>query len=550
MSEQTSPGDTTGLHPAEAEPAVYRVLVATELDAQSLALLVEADDLEVTIFIPNGGDLAPHLRAAHALIIRNEVEISAELLESAPNLKIIARVGTDITGIDIDRATARGISVMNAPGTNATAVAEYTIALMLALSRKLIAAHNSLKNGGHQPQRSLQAGSQLKGKTLGIVGLGRVGRAVAQRCLAFGMTVLAFDPYLSADQIGSDRIRLVNLPELLQNSDFISIHAATTRQTHGLFDENTIRQMKPGARLINVAHGSLIDEQALAGAIRDGHLAGAAVDVFAQEAPFQSALIGLENVVHTPHIADNTAEATQDLSLQIVQQVMDALRGSDYRNVVNMPFAPGLDFEQIRPYLILAECIGRLQRALADEPVQRVAVEYRGEAVSGLVKPLTVALLKGLLAPVLGDKVNYINAPILAHERGLQITQTKGLQTGNYTSLVSCQVTWDGGGERVIAGTLFDGKESRIVQIDRYRSDFVPQGDLLIMGSYDRPGVIGRVGTLLAEHEINIASWRTGRIAPGGHTLTVISLDHLLPQAVLDNLRQQDFVRHAIQVRI
>jgi D-3-phosphoglycerate dehydrogenase len=261
-------------------------------------------------------------------------------------------------------------------------------------------------------------------------------------------------------------------------------------------------------------------------------------------------LIGLDHVIHTPHIGDNTLEAAQDLSCQIVEQVLDALRAKDYRNVVNMPFLPGTPYEDALPYLKLAEYMGAVLHTLSRFPVRRVDVEYRGVEVDGLVKPLTVALLKGLLAPILGETVNYINAPVLAAERGLQIMQTKGLKTHDYTNLVSCQVTLEDGEEIIMAGTLLDHKEPHIVQINEYRMNFVPEGHLLMIGSHDTPGVIGRVGTLLADNKVNIASWQTGRAEPGGHTLTVLSLDEDLPADVLDKLCQLDFIRHAHQLKI
>jgi D-3-phosphoglycerate dehydrogenase len=434
---------------------------------------------------------------------------------------------------------------MNTPGTSAIAAGEHTLTLMLALSRKLVVSHNSLKEGWWLLDRRHQAGTQLYGKTLGIVGLGRVGRVVAQRCLAFGMTVLACDPYLSEDQVGDERILLVGMKELLQRSDFVTIHVPSTRETQGLFNEALIQQMKPGARLINTSFGRVWDEAAVAKALKDGHLAGVAVDVYNEEPPYNSPLVGKENVIHTPHVAENTIEATQDLSIQIVQQVLDALRGVDYRNAVNMPFIPGVDFEAIRPYLTLSERMGTLLHLLSRNPVRRVAVELRGEEVSGLVKPVTVALLKGLLIPILGDKVSYINAPLLAVERGMQVTQTKGLKTGDYANLVSCQVTLEDGEEIIMAGTLLDHKEPHIIQINEYRMNFVPEGHLLIMGSYDQPGVIGKVGTLMATNNVNIASWQTGRAQPGGNTLTVLTLDLPIPDSVFEELLRQDFVRHA-----
>lgn len=529
---------------------MHNILVATDLTDDSLDLLHQADDVDLHIVTPQIPAVRTALADAHALIARDELIVDRPLLDAGPHLKVIGRMGAGLSGIDLDTATGRGIIVTNTPGTNAIAAGEHTLTLMLALSRKLVVAHDSLKEGWWLLDRKRQAGTQLYGKTMGIIGLGRVGRIVAYRCLAFGMRVLAYDPYISDDQVSSERITLVGLRELLQTSDYVSLHVAPTNETRGLIDVAAVRQMKPGARIINTAHGSVWDEQAIAQGIKDGHLAGAAVDVYSEEPPYNSPLVGLDNVIHTPHIGDNTIEAAQDLSGQIVRQVLDALRGTDYRNVVNMPFAPGIDFDALRPYLRLSECMGMLLHTLARQPIQRVEVEYRGEEVEGLVKPLTVALIKGILAPVLGSTVNYINAPVLAAERGLHVSQVKGLKTRDYANLVSCRVILEDAEEIIMAGTMLDHTEPHIIQINEYRMNFVPEGHLLIMGSYDQPGVIGRVGTLMATNNVNIASWHTGRAQPGGHTLTVLGLDEPLPDGVLDKLRQQDFVRHAHQVGI
>lgn len=529
---------------------MYQILIATELTPDSLQILQTADGVEVKTVPPNVSAVRDALSTAHALIARDDVRIDSALLEKADCLKVIGRVGAGLGGIDVEAATSRGIIVMNTPGSSATAAGEHTLALMLALSRRLITAHTSLKEGWWLLDRKRQAGVQLEGKTIGLVGLGRVGRIVAQRCLSFNMTVLAYDPYITEELVHDERIQLVGLRELLQRSDFVSLHVPVTHETRGLLNAEAVKLMKPGARVINTAHGTIWDDQAVAQAIKDGQLSGAGVDVYAEEPPYNSPLVGLDGVIHTPHIADNTVEATQDLSTQIVQQVLDALRGTDYRNVVNMPFMPGVDFESTRPYLKLAECIGVLLHTLARHPIRRIAVEYRGEEVDGMVKPLTVALLRGILTPILGDKVNYINAPVLASERGIQVTQAKGLKTGDYTNLVSCQVTLEDGEEIIMSGTLLDRKEPHIVQINEYRMNFVPEGYLLIMGSHDQPGVIGRVGTLMATNNVNIASWHTGRAQPGGHTLTVLTLDSPVPDAVLDQMLAEGFIRHAHQIKI
>lgn len=527
---------------------IYNILVATMLAEDALAVLRQAPDVAVTIVKPETSAVLGAIGTADALLIRDDVPVDAQLLNAAKRLKVIGRAGAGLAGIDVDTATARGVIVMNTPGTNAIAVAEHTMTLLLALSRDLIAAHTALARGAWE--RTEHTGLQLYMKTLALIGLGRVGREVAERALAFGMDVIACDPYVAEVQVSDLRLKLVSLAEALARADFLSLHCAVTPETRGFLNAETLAKLKPGARIINTAHGSLIDETALAAAIRSGRVAGAALDVFAIEPPGKSELIGLPGVIHTPHLGDATIEAQRDLSAQIVGQTLDALRGTDYRNAVNMPFMPGREFEAIMPYLRLAERIGALQHHLARGRIRRVAVEYKGDELAGLVKPLSVALLTGILSPSLGDSVNYINAPLVAMERGIHVTQTKGLDVGDYPNLVSCQVHWEGGGQLVISGALFNHVEPRIVQIDSFRTDFVPEGTLLVFGSYDVPGVIGKVGTLLAKHNINIAAWRTGRVEKGGQTLTVVTIDQSLSEALLTEFRGQDYVRHALQIAL
>jgi D-3-phosphoglycerate dehydrogenase / 2-oxoglutarate reductase len=525
------------------QPAKHTVLIATSLADEALSFLHHAPDADVRIINPAA--LPTHIGEADALIIRDDITVDAALLAQGAKLKVIGRAAVSLAGIDLEAATARGIMVMNTPGANSIATAEHTFAMMLALCRRVIPAHLTLERGSWT--RGAYTGIELYGKTLGLIGLGRVGRRVAERAITFGMDVIAYDPYVAEMQITDMRVKLVGFEELLSRSDIISIHCALTPETLHILDEEAFVRVKPGVRIINAAYGSAIDEVALAEALRSGRVAGAALDVFETEPPSPS-LIGLPNMVHTPHMGDSTIEAQRDVSMQIVTQVMDALRGDDYRNAVNMPFMPGRAFESMSPYLRLAERIGALQHHLARGRIRRVAVEYKGDELDGMVKPLTVALLRGMLQPVLGDSVNYINAPLVAMERGIHVTQTKGLDVADYSNLVSCQVHWEGGGQLVISGALFNRREPRIVQIDTYRSDFVPEGIMLVFGSYDIPGIIGRVGTLMAQHNINIAAWRTGRAEKGGQTLTVITLDHALPDGVLDEFRKLDFVRHATQV--
>jgi D-3-phosphoglycerate dehydrogenase / 2-oxoglutarate reductase len=530
--------------------AQFNVIVATDLTQESLDLLKKAREIQVTHVAPNLSVIKPHLKDAHAVIIRDDIQVDASFIESAPNLKLIACVSINLNNVDIQAATTKGILVMNTPGVSALAAGEHTLALMLALSRRLVSAHNSLKEGYWLLDRSRQAGVQIYGKTIGIIGLGRVGSVVAMRCLSFGMTVLAFDPYVSEETVPDKRIQLVGLRDIYSRSDFISVHVPSTRETQGMLDADAFAQMKNNVRILNTSHGGVLDEVALADALKSGKVAGAALDVYREIPPYNNPLIGMDNVIHTPHIGDNTSEALKDVSLKVVEQLIDALRDEDYRNVVNLPLLPGVDYNSIRPFMRLAECMGTVLITLARSPIRRVAVQGFGEDLVGMIKPITVGILKGLLMPIAGDNVSAINAPILANERGWQITQTKGLPTGEYSNNVSCEVTLEDGEKIVIAGTLLDHREPHIVQINHYRMNFIPEGYLLLMGSFDKPGVIGKVGTLLSARNVNIASWHTGRTERGGNTLTVLTLDEAIPDDVLEELRALDFIRHAHQMRI
>ncbi len=526
------------------------IVVATDLTPESIALLEASGGFRVSCVPPKTSSVRAALEDASAIITRSDFKLDAPLLEQAPRLKLVARMSAGLTGIDIDCATERGILVMNIPGVSAIAAAEHTLTLMLALSRNLPAVHESLREGWWLFDRQQQVGVQLHGKTIGIVGLGRVGHRVAHLCLALGMTVLAYDPYIREEQISDRRIMLVGLRELLGEADYLSMHVPATKETMNFFTADSLQLVKRGAYFINTSHGGIIQESLLAEALKEGYLAGVAVDVWNEEPPFNSPLIGLDKVIHTPHIGDNTAEARQDLSLQIVKQVIDALEDRDYRNVVNLPLLPGVKYDEIRPYMQLAESIGALQHILTRSPIQRIAIEIIGDDMNGLIKAMTVGILKGLLSPILGEKVSYVNAPLLAAERGWQITQAKGIKISEYSNVITCQTTQEDGEEISIAGALLDRQKPYILQINDYRIHFEPSGYLLIMGSYDKPGVIGRVGSLMAEKGINIASWHTGRAEPGGNTLTVLNFDEALPEPLMEELRGQDFIRHVHQLRI
>jgi D-3-phosphoglycerate dehydrogenase len=528
---------------------MYRILITDELSSEGLALLEAAPDIRFDVVKGlTAAALAQRIPGYHGLIVRSSVKVTAEVLAAADQLKIVGRAGAGVDNIDLTAANLRGIMVMNTPGANSIATAEHTLALLLALCRHIPQAHHQLKAG--QWERHSFMGTQLYRKTIGIIGMGRIGARVALRCQAFGMEVLTYDPYLS-DEVAHDlKVKPVDLPELFAHSDFITLHAALTNQTEKMIDARAIAQMKPGVCLVNAARGTLIDEAALIEGLRSGKIGGAALDVFAQE-PLSpdSPLLQLDNVVITPHLAASTIEAQQDVGTQIVAQMLDALRGVDYRNAINMPVVDASLLAQLQPFLTLAEKVGSLQTQLAEDAIQRVEVELKGETLEPHIKAMTVAILKGMLEPVLHQTVNYINAPHLARQRGIVVSQTSGLPTPDYPNLISCRVEWPGG-SRTIAATLFHNNEPRLVQIDEYRVDVRPEGTILVTRSHDRPGFIGRVGTLLGEHGINIATWRTGRDKLGGLAISFISVDSDIPESILQVLREVELITKVNKVRL
>jgi D-3-phosphoglycerate dehydrogenase len=528
---------------------MYEILITDELSLPALALLEAADDTRFELqYRPSPQELRETIAGYDGLIVRSSVRVDAELLAAAPRLRVVGRAGVGLDNVDIDAASLRGVIVMNTPGANTIATAEHTLAMLLALCRHVPHADRSLREGEWSRGRYL--GVQLYGKTLGVVGLGRIGMRVSQRAQAFGLSVVAFDPYISDDVAREVKVTLVSLAELLEQADFITLHAALTPDTRGLIDAAAIARMKPGVRIVNCARGGLVDEEALVEGLRAGHVAGAALDVFQDEPlPADSPLRELENVVLTPHLAASTVEAQRDVGTQIVDQVLDALRGEVFRNAVNMPVLDVGAFHELRPFLRLAERLGSLQMQLAEGRIKRVEVEVQGEDVADHCKPLTVALLKGLLEPIADATVNYINAPHLAIQRGITVSETQGLLTSPYANLISCRAQWDGGG-RLVAGSLLGREFPRVVQIDAFRLDAQPEGVVLLMRSLDVPGVIGRVGTILGAEGINIGEWRLGRVAPGEEALSFINLDSPAPAAVLERLVELEGVTSVRQLTL
>ncbi len=528
---------------------MYRILVSDKLGDAALEKLGEFDDVTVDVILGHDQDqLLEIIPNYDALIVRSGTQVTADMLAAAKRLRVVGRAGVGVDNIDVRAATMNGVVVMNTPGANSIATAELTLGLMLAAGRHIPQSHSSLKAG--EWRRGDFVGTQLYGKTLGVVGFGRVGKLVTERAKAFGMDILVYDPAIMEETARDLGVLLVEMDDLLAESDFITLHTALAPATIGLINAESIARMKDGAILINAARGKLIDEHAVADALRSGKLAAAALDVYSTEPPDNgNPLINLTNVIHTPHIGASTHEAERDVGIQIVNQVVSALRGTDFTYAVNLPFDVIGDFADIKPYLDLAETLGRLHAGLADKAVKRIEIEVHGDVVGNLVRAIGAGMLKGVLAATSDVPVNYINAPTLANEQGIVTTQAVGLNNLDYPNLIASRAIWNGG-ERLLAGVLFGGSEARIVQIDEYRLEAKPEGLVLVMQNLDVPGVIGQVGTLLANHGVNIGEWRLGRVCPGGEAMSFINLDTLPGEETLRELANIEAVTQVRVVRL
>jgi D-3-phosphoglycerate dehydrogenase len=509
-----------------------RVLVTEPLSERGLDLLREDLEVDLRTDLAREG-LADAVGRYDALIVRSQTKVDAAVVEAGTNLKVIARAGIGLDNVDVEAATRRGVMVVNAPQSNILSAAEHTMALMLALARNVPHADASLRAGEWDRERF--QGVELHGKTLGIVGLGRVGTMVAQRALAFGMRLIAFDPYVSRERARELSIELMpDLGALLVQSDFVTIHLPRTAETEGLLGERELALMKEGARVVNTARGGIVDEAALEAALRGGRLAGAALDVFVDEPVTEHPLFGLPNVVITPHLGAATREAQDKAGTAIAEMVRLALRGEFVPYAVNVAAAEVS--EQVRPFLPLAERLGRILTGLAEAPMRSVAVEYVGKIAEADTRVLTLAALKGALTGVVHEPVSYVNAPAIARERGLELSERRSPESQDYVNLVVLRGGTEAG-EVAVGGTLVGARNSeRLVLVYDFDVDVAPADHMAFFRYEDRPGVIGAVGTILGEAGINIASMEVGRKEAGGLALMCLTVDSPIPPEALDSI--------------
>ena len=473
---------------------------------------------------------------AHALVVRSGTEVTDELLSAAPDLRIVGRAGIGVDNIDIDAATEHGVIVANAPKGNVRAAAEHTVAMTFATARSIPQAHDRLKAG--EWAKGDYLGTEVNNKTLGIVGLGRVGQEVAKRLGNLGMELIAYDPYISeerADQLGAE---LVEFDDCIDQADFLTIHTPLTPETEDLIGEEELAQLE-GGYVINCARGGIVDEAALAAAVEDGVLAGAALDVFGEE-PLdpESPLLDVDDIVVTPHLGASTSAAQENVATSIADQVIAAFEDEPVVNALNAPSVDASTFPRIRPYLEIAETAGKIAVQLFDGRAEEVEVVYEGDIADEDVDLVTASALKGAFVS-LSEPVNAVNAPQIAEQRGIDVTESKTSQSEDFQSLVTVRVS-DGEDSVSVCGTLFAGDDPRIVRIDGYRVDAIPHGRMVIARNTDEPGVIGFIGTVMGEYGINIAGLYNARETIGGEALTVYNVDNPVPEEAREKLEADD----------
>lgn len=517
---------------------MMKVLVMDNVSEQGLAPLRRHNDIEVVIGQKMTEDeLVGVIGEYDAMIVRSATKVTARVIEAATKLKVIGRAGVGVDNIDRTAATNKGILVVNAPDGNTIAAAELTMAMMLALARKVPMACSKLKNGVWDKKAFL--GVELRGKTLGIIGLGRIGTAVAKRAHAMEMQIIAYDPYIAEEHAKKMAVELVTLKELFNRADFITIHMPKTKETYHMINQEAFNQMKDGVRIINCARGGIVDEAALYEAMISGKVAGAALDVFETEPCTDSPLLQLDNFIATPHLGASTQEAQINVAVDVAEEIVAALRGELVKNAVNIPSMSPKLLAKIRPFLDLAEKLGKFQAQMLNGRIEKVEVVYSGELAKYEVNPITTTLLKGLLDPILQENVNFVNAPLVARNRGITVIQTTKDNAEDYNNLITVTVYTDKG-QRILAGTLFQGNDPRVVNIDGYRINAATTGHMLVIPHIDKPGIVGKVGTLVGDKDINIAGMQVGRIELGGKAIMVMMVDNIVPQCALDKMAKID----------
>jgi D-3-phosphoglycerate dehydrogenase len=511
-----------------------RVLVSDNISEKGVELMKKAG-LKVDVKTGLSPDeLRSIIGEYHGLVIRSATKVTADVIEAAKNLKVIGRAGSGLDNVDKEAATKRGIVVMNTPGGNTITTAEHTIALMFALARNIPQATASMKEGKWEKKKFM--GVELFNKTLGVVGLGNIGSQVAKRAQALQMNVIGYDPYLSDEKARELGIEKVSLEEIFARSDFITLHTPLTEDTRNLINKETIAKMKDGVRIINCARGGIVNEKDLYEALESGKVAGAALDVFEKEPPEDLTLIKHPKVICTPHLGASTREAQENVAVAVAEQIIDYLINGIIRNAVNFPSIPADEVPVLSPYIQLAEKMGAFIAQIYEGGITEATLEFRGEAQELKTKPVTIAAIKGLLEPVIPETVNFVNAPVIAKERGIEVKETMSPESGDYHSMLTLRIKANGK-THYVEGTLYGKKDPRFVRVDEFPVEIIPEGTMLYIHNHDRPGVIGNIGSTLGKNNINIARMHFGREKPGGMAISVVSVDQDVSEEVLKELK-------------
>lgn len=519
---------------------MIKVLVSDALGDAGIQLFKQTDGIQVDL---KTGMTPEQLKTIigdyEALVIRSATQVTAEVLDAADKLKVVGRAGIGLDNVDIPAATRRGVVVMNTPTGNVVTTAEHAIAMMMSLTRNIPQGTLSLK-AGRWDKKQLQ-GREVFNKTLGVIGFGKIGSIVADRAKGLRMQVVVYDSFVAPEQIKKAGFTSVSLDELYDRSDYISIHVPKLKETTGLIDKAAFDKMKPGVMIMNCARGGIVNEDDLQDAIHSGKVAGAALDVFETEPPGECRLFRLDRIICTPHLGASTREAQTNVAVAVAQQILDYLCNGTITNAVNVPSVAGAQLEKIGPYLTLGDRMGCLQAQLAQGPVKALTIEYTGDFAGMDMAPVSTAILKGLLTPMVKHAVNSVNAPVVAKEMGLHVTESTTSEAEDYTHLIRLRVRTDAGENRV-AGTIIGRSEIKVVKINNFRLELVPEGHILLIYNQDRPGAIGGIGSTLGRHNINIGRMYVGQEKDGDRNIIFLQTDTPVPPEVRQELRSAELV--------
>ena len=527
-----------------------KILVSDPISEIGLRKLREADDIELDLKTDLTPDqLVEIIGEYDGLLVRSQTKVTKEIMEAATNLQVIGRAGVGVDNIDVKAATERGIVVINAPDGNTISTAEHSFAMLIAMARWIPQAHQDLKQGVWN--RKKYVGVELNRKTLGIIGMGRIGSEVAKRAKAFNMKIVAFDPYITKERAEQLGVTLGTVHDVVKQADFITVHTPMTKETKYLIDDEEFAMMKPGVRLINCARGGIIREEALLKALNEGIVAAAALDVYEQEPPLENPLTAHPHVVTTPHLGASTEEAQLNVAIDVAEEVYNKLTDQPFRNAVNMPSLSLEVLNHVRPYIKLAEKLGIIVANVVLGPIEKVEISFSGDIAEKEIDILTRTVLKGILSQHLGSvgEVNDVNAPILAKGRGIDVVESRSSKTHGFTNLMTVKVKTNQD-EKYVAGTLLNGYGARIVNFNGFTVDLIPEGHLIIMDHIDQPGIIGQMGTILGNANTNIATMQVGRNELGGKAIAFMGVDKEVQEETIDLLKQVENVQNIYQVEL